>query len=86
MAFGAGIDPRGEFDMLKKCAGKQDDFLLAGSPLGVEQFELDEINLSNTLVDDFGRILKGDITLNFNTEQNPSSKGGKGKKKEKVKR
>lgn len=82
-AFAVGIDPRGEFDMLKKCAGKQDDFILNGRVIGQDQFELDEVELSNTIVDDFGRILKGDLTLRFNTEKMPSNKGGKGKSKRK---
>lgn len=85
VAFAVGIDPRGEFDMLKKCAGMQDDFILNGTPLGQDQFELDEVSLSNTIVDDFGRILSGDITMMFNTEKSPSSKGGKGSKKKKGK-
>lgn len=80
-AFAVGIDPRGEFEMLKGCAGKQDDFILNGRIVGQNQFELDEVTLSDTLVDDSGRILKGDITLGFNTESIPSNKGGKGKKK-----
>lgn len=80
-AFAVGLDPRGEFEMLKKCAGKQDDFILNGMKLGQEQFELDSVELSNTVLNDSGRILKGDITLSFNTETNPSSKGGKGKSK-----
>ena len=84
-AFAIGVDPRGEFDMLKKCAGKQDDFVLNGNIIGQDQFELDEVELSNTVLDDFGRILKGDITLKFNTAKAPSNKGGKGKAKRKKK-
>ena len=33
--FAVGIDPRGEFEMLKKCAGMQDIFILGGSDTGV---------------------------------------------------
>lgn len=76
-----GLDPRGEFEILKKCAGKQDEFYLAGSPISKQQFELDSIEMTNTVLDNNGRILVGDITLKFNTESNPSTKGGKGKKK-----
>lgn len=83
--FSVGLDPRGEFDMLKKCMGMQDDFLIAGSPISNSQFELDEIELSNTILSDSGRILSGDLTLRFNTESDSSSKGGKGKKKKKGK-
>lgn len=79
--FAIGIDPRGEFDMLKKCAGMQDNFILGGKILGKHQFELDQVQLSNTTIDNNGRILAGDLTLTFNTEKNASSKGGKSSNK-----
>jgi len=43
--FPVGLDPRGEFDMFKKCVGMQDEFLLAGSPISDTRFELDEVEL-----------------------------------------
>lgn len=76
--FAIGLDSRGEFEMLKKCAGMQDKFMLAGKQISKNNFSLDEIELSNTVLDNNGRILAGEITLNFNTEKNTSSKGGKG--------
>ena len=79
-AFAIGLDPRGEFEMLKKCAGMQDKFILGGKPLSKTNFSLDEIQLSNTVFDNNGRILNGDLTLNFNTDTSESSKGGKGSK------
>ena len=78
--FAVGIDPRGEFEMLKKCAGMQDKFILGGQQVSKTNFSLDEIELSNTVLDNNGRILTGDITLNFNTDTSSSSKGGKGSK------
>ena len=78
--FAVGLDPRGEFDMLKKCAGMQDKFVLGGQQISKTNFSLDEIELSNTILDNKGRILNGDLTLNFNTDTNISSKGGKGSK------
>ena len=72
-----GLDPRGEFDMLKKCAGMQDLFILGGKKVSKNSFSLDEIQLSNTILNNNGQILSGDLTLNFNTETNESSKGGK---------
>ena len=78
--FAVGIDPRGEFDMLKKCAGMQDNFVLGGKILGTHPFELDQIDLSNTILDDNGRILAGDLTLTFTSDKNESSKGGKSSK------
>lgn len=79
--FAVGIDPRGEFEMLKKCAGMQDAFILGGQKVSKQNFTLDEIELSNTVIDNNGQILSGDLTLSFNTNTNSSSKGGKGKKK-----
>ena len=78
--FAVGLDPRGEFDMLKKCAGMQDKFVLGGQQISKTNFSLDEIELSNTILDNQGRILNGDLTLNFNTDTSESSKGGKGSK------
>ena len=77
--FAVGVDPRGEFEMLKKCAGMQDVFILGGNKVSKTNFSLDEIELSNTVLDNNGQILTGDLTLNFNTDTNTSSKGGKGK-------
>ena len=76
--FAIGLDSRGEFEMLKKCAGMQDVFILSGQNVSKTNFSLDEIELSNTVLDNNGRILSGDLTLNFNTDTNTSSKGGKG--------
>lgn len=81
--FAIGLDPRGEFDMLKKCAGMQDVFILGGQKISKTNFSLDEIELSNTVLDNKGRILTGDLTLNFNTDTSTSSKGGKGTKDKK---
>ena len=77
-SLAVGLDPRGEFDILKKCAGMQDVFLLGGQKISKTNFSLDEIGLSNTVLDNNGRILSGDLTLSFNTDDNSSSKGGKG--------
>ena len=75
--FTVGIDTRGEFEMLKKCAGMHDVFILGGKKVSKTNFSLDEIGLSNTVLDNKGQILSGDLTLNFNTDTNNSSKGGK---------
>ena len=72
--FAVGVDPRGEFEMLKKCAGMQDVFILGGNKVSKTNFSLDEIELSNTVLDNNGRILTGDLTLNFNTDGNSKSK------------
>lgn len=79
-SLAVGLDPRGEFEMLKKCAGMQDVFILGGQKISKTNFSLDEIELSNTILDNNGQILAGDLTLNFNADNNSSSKGGKGSK------
>lgn len=84
--FAIGLDPRGEFEMLKKCAGMQDVFVLGGQQLGKNNFSLDGIELSNTILANNGRILSGDLTLNFTTESKLSSKGGKAKPVKKAKK
>lgn len=79
--FCVGTDPRGEFEMWKKVAGMQDEFLLAGEPISKSNFELNEITLENSKISNTGQIITADLTLNFNTEQKTSSKGGKSAKK-----
>ena len=77
--FAVGLDPRGEFEMLKKCAGMQDNFLLGGQKLSTNNFSLDGIELSNTTLANNGQMLSGELTLNFTTDSKLSSKGGKAK-------
>lgn len=79
--FCVGTDPRGEFEIWKKVAGMQDEFLLAGEPISKSNFELNEITLENSKISNTGQIITADLTLNFNTEQKTSSKGGKSAKK-----
>ena len=79
-SYAVGLDSRGEFEMLKKCAGMQDVFILGGQKVSKTQFSLDEIKLSNTVLDNNGRILSGELSLNFNSNDKTSSKGGKNTK------
>ena len=76
-----GVDPRGEYELFKKCGGKQADFVLNDKKLSEKPFTLDGVSLSDTVVDDFGRILVSDVTLEFSTDSQVSSAGGKGSKK-----
>ena len=78
--FSIGLDSRGEFETLKKCAGMQDLFILNGKQVSKNRFTLNEIELSNTVLDNQGQILAGDISLAFSSDDKPSSKGGKGTK------
>lgn len=75
-SFAVGLDPRGEFEMLQKCAGLQDTFIIGGKKLSKEKFSLDEIELSNTTLTNHGVILSGELKLNFSTESKLSSTNG----------
>ena len=85
-SFAVGLDPRGEFEMLKKTAGMQDTFILGGQKLSKNNFSLNEIELSNTTLSNNGVILSGELKLNFTTESKLSSKGGKAVSVNKVKK
>lgn len=78
--FAVGTDPRQEFEDFKKIAGMQDNFYLGNVNVGRTQFELDEIQLSDTQMDNSGRILSGKISLSFTGDSNVSSKGSKNSK------
>lgn len=79
--FSIGTDARQEFEDFKKMAGMQDNFYLSNVNVGRTQFELDEVQLSDTQTDQTGRIYSGKITLNFTGDSNVSSKGSKSKSK-----
>ena len=85
-SFAVGLDPRGEFEMLKKCAGMQDTFSIGDQKLSKDNFSLNEIELSNTTLSNNGVILSGELKLNFTTESKLSSKGGKAVSVNKVKK
>ena len=79
-SFAIGTDPRQEFEDFKKMAGMQDNFYLANVNVGRTQFELDEVQLSDTQSDHTGRIYTGKISLTFTGNSNVTSKGSKSKK------
>ena len=79
--FVVGTDPRQEFEDFKKIAGMQDNFYLGNIDVGRTQFELDEIQLSDTQMDNTGRIYSGKISLSFSGDGYVSSKGSKSKSK-----
>lgn len=78
--FAVGTDPRQEFEDFKKIAGMQDNFYLGNVDVGRTQFELDEIQLTDTQMDNSGRILSGKISLSFTGDGYESSKGSKNSK------
>ena len=77
--FVVGTDPRQEFEDFKKIAGMQDNFYLGNVNVGKTSFELDEIQLSDTQMDNTGRIFSGKITLSFSGDGYISSKGSNNK-------
>ena len=77
--FSVGTDPRQEFEDFKKIAGMQDNFYLGNINVGRTQFELDEIQLSDTQMGNTGRIYAGKISLSFSGDSNVSSKGSNNK-------
>lgn len=77
--FVVGTDPRQEFEDFKKIAGMQDNFYLGNVNVGRTQFELDEIQLSDTQMNNTGRMLAGKISLSFSGDSNVSSKGSSSK-------
>ena len=79
--FAVGTDPRQEFEDFKKIAGMQDNFYLGSANVGRTQFELDEVQLSDTQMNSSGRIFAGKISLSFSGDSNISSKGSKSKTK-----
>lgn len=83
--FGVGTDPRQEFEDFKKIAGQQDNFYLGNVEVGRTQFELDEIQLSDTQMDANGRIFSGKISLSFSGDGYVSSKGSSSSSKSKSK-
>lgn len=79
--FVVGTDPRQEFEDFKKVAGVQDHFYLGNVNVGRTQFELDEVQLSDTQLNSSGRIFAGKISLSFSGDSNVSSKGSSSKTK-----
>lgn len=77
--FVVGTDPRQEFEDFKKIAGQQDNFYLGNANVGRTQFELDAVELSDTQINNAGRIFTGKISLSFSGDSNVSSKGSSSK-------
>lgn len=80
LATVAGCDPRSEFDSWTALVGQYAPFHLAGRRFGPANLQLTAVALSDTTLDDFGRILKGKIaiTLTEYAEEASSKKAGSG--------
>lgn len=74
-SFAVGTDPRQEFENFKKVAdkGKYADFYLGSSKVGINNFMLDSVDLSDVTYGNNGRFYAGKIALNFSGVSNVSS-------------
>ena len=63
VAMVAGADVRGEYESWTELVGNYAPFYLAGRRFGPPKLQLTAVKLSDTTIDDFGRILKGKISI-----------------------
>lgn len=63
VAMVAGTDVRGEYESWTELVGNYAPFYLAGRRFGPPKLQLTAVKLSDTTIDDFGRILKGKISI-----------------------
>lgn len=82
LATVAGCDVREEYESWTALVGQFAPFFLAGRRFGPANMLLTAVNLSDTTLDDFGRILKGkiSITLAEYAEEASSKKASTGGK------
>lgn len=59
----AGCDVRGEYESWTALVGQYAPFILSGRRFGPPNFQLTGVSLGDTTLDDFGRILKGKISI-----------------------
>lgn len=76
LAAAAGCDTRSEYESWTALIGECSPFYLAGSRFGPANFQLTAVNLTDTLLDSFGRILKGRISITL-TEYAEEASGKK---------
>lgn len=63
VAMVAGTDVRSEYESWTELVGNYAPFYLAGRRFGPPKLQLTAVKLSDTTIDDFGRILKGKISI-----------------------
>ena len=80
LASAVGGDARGEFESWTSLVGQYAPFYLAGRRFGPANLQLTGVSLSDTTLDNLGRILKGKITINLTeyAEEASSKKAGAG--------
>lgn len=65
LAVAVGCDVRGEYESWTALVGQYAPFYLGGTRFGPANLQLTGVSLGDTTVDNFGRILKGKITINL---------------------
>ena len=65
LATAVGCDVRGEYESWVALIGQYAPFYLGGTRFGPDNLQLTGVSLGDTLLDAFGRILKGRITINL---------------------
>lgn len=80
LATVAGCDVRGEYESWTALVGQYAPFYLAGRRFGPANLQLTAVSLGDATLDDFGRILKGKITITLTeyAEEASSKKAGSG--------
>ena len=73
LASAVGGDARGEFESWTSLVGQYAPFYLAGRRFGPANLQLTGVSLSDTTLHNFGRILKGKITINL-TPRRPAAR------------
>lgn len=86
LAMVAGCDVRSEYEAWCSLVGQYAPFYLAGRRFGPANLQLTAVNLSDTILDDFGRILTGKIAISLTeyaeeASGKKASAGGGGSKK-----
>ena len=77
LAVAVGCDVRGEYESWTALVGQYAPFYLGGTRFGPANLQLTGVSLGDTTVDNFGRILKGKITINpTEFAEEASSNGG----------
>ena len=65
LAAVTGSDVRAEFESWSALVGQYAPFYLSGQRFGPDNVQLTSVDLSNTTLDNYGRILMGRITINL---------------------
>lgn len=65
LASAVGSDVRSEYEAWTEMVGQYAPFYLAGRRFGPANLQLTGVSLSDTTLDNLGRILKGKITINL---------------------